>query len=132
MENEEIRQLNNIRFNVDAFQDHPDALIRYSQYANLDQEFAKKRKTFEYIAWSGLALEVAGFFTMLGNNYDYSDPRSDRMDNISMGLLIGGACVGLSGSFGWASYNTKIKENKKDLIFYLKANHGGLGIVTIF
>lgn len=131
-ESEEILQMNNIRFNSKEISDKPEVFNRYIQYLENEEYLENKRKLYEGVGCSGLVISIAGLVTMCCNTYDYKDPRSDRLDNISLGLTLGGLLVSSVGYVGWASYNIKMKDNKKEFVFYLKANNNGLGIITIF
>ena len=43
-----------------------------------------------------------------------------------------GCLTSIIGYCGYTSQIGKIKINKKEFIYYLKASHNGLGIVTVF
>lgn len=131
-ENQEIRQLNNIRFNSDAFKNNPVVLNRYLEYLDAEMHYAKKRKVFDIIEYSGLGIMASALIPALCNNYGYYDSRCDKLDNLAIGLLIGGTCTLYAGVIGSLSMNNHLKNNKREMIYYLKVNNGGVGIVSIF
>ena len=123
-ETEDTYRLNNIRFDEYALRHNPVAWKAYEEYLSRDAEYAKRRKAFNAITWSGLGVMAVSLVPLASNNDD--------------AMVAGVALCGIGtiatfiGYCGVASINGKIKGNKKDFIYYLKTTNNGIGIVSIF
>ena len=65
-------------------------------------------------------------------NADYDDPKGDTALGWSLGLLSSGGLIMTIGAIGVLVQNDYFNDNKKEMIIYLKTNHNGLGIVSVF
>lgn len=129
----ETRMLNNIRFDYNAIRQTPAALSYYNTYVSLNTKYSKKYKTYAWVALGGVGLMCASLIPLIkSTSYEYDDPRSDAAVDLGLGMMATSAIPILVGSCGMAIYSDKIKTNKKELIYYLKANHNGLGVVALF
>lgn len=119
-------QLSNIRFDEYALQQNPGVWENYLKYKDLQTNLYKKDNTYSIVAWSGFgALAAGALFTSALGHTDvgtYAGPV----------LIIAGGIATLVGSAGMLIYDSKIKTNKKEFIYYLKAANNGIGIVTLF
>lgn len=132
-ESNETRMLNNIRFDYNAIKQNPAALSYYQDYLNLNSEYLKKYKAYSTAVWIGLGGMFLSYIPLLnGLSYDDDDPRSDTSLAWGLGLMGASTIPMLVGACGALSYAEKMKISKKELIFYLKANHNGLGVVALF
>ncbi len=132
-ESNETRMLNNIRFNYNEIKQNPDALSRYNEYNALNSKYLKKFNTYATIGLMGLGVFGVSLIPMVASlSYEYDDPRSDTSMEWGIGLMLASSIPMLVGCAGMLIYEDEIKINKKELIYYLKANHNGLGIVALF
>ena len=65
-------------------------------------------------------------------NADYDDPKGDTALGWSLGLLSSGGLIMTIGAIGVLVQNDRYNDHKKEMIIYLKTNHNGLGIVSVF
>lgn len=65
-------------------------------------------------------------------NADYDDPKGDTALGWSLGLLSSGGLIMTIGAIGVLVQNDRYNNHKKEMIIYLKTNHNGLGIVSVF
>lgn len=65
-------------------------------------------------------------------NADYDDPKGDTALGWSLGLLSSGGLIMTIGAIGVLVQNDNFNDHKKEMIIYLKTNHNGLGIVSVF
>ena len=65
-------------------------------------------------------------------NADYDDPKGDTALGWSLGLLSSGGLIMTIGAIGVLVQNDNFNNLKKEMIIYLKTNHNGLGIVSVF
>lgn len=65
-------------------------------------------------------------------NADYDDPKGDTALGWSLGLLSSGGLIMTVGAIGILVQNDRYNNHKKEMIIYLKTNHNGLGIVSVF
>lgn len=131
--NEQIRQLNNVRFDEDAIKQNPAAYEEYLNFLARDTEYDQKRSGWYTAAFIGLGLELAGAIPVLiGSNMDYNDPQGEKLMSVGIGVMSVGLIGMLVGYLGGSSFDNKIISNKENFIFYLKTTNNGVGIVTLF
>lgn len=126
----ETRMLNNIRFNEEALKSNAEAWNRYQAYQNEIATYQKESRTYEIITYSGLGIACASLVPMMMGGNSISSARSAMY--WGTGLLTLGGLTTLVGYVGMSIQSDRIKTSKKELIYYLKASHNGIGIVTIF
>ena len=131
--NNELRMLNNIRFDSNAIRQNPAALSHYQDYLALNSEYLKKYKAYNTVGWIGLGVACVSLVPLLDTlSYEDNDPRYNTSLAWGFGLLGVGTISTLVAAVGTSIYTEKMKVSKKELIFYLKANHNGLGVVALF
>ncbi|MBP3382715.1 MAG: hypothetical protein J6K78_02265 [Tidjanibacter sp.] len=132
-ESNETRMLNNIRFDYNAIRKNPAALSYYNNYVSLNEEYLKKYNTYTWVALGGVGVMCSSLIPLIKSlSYEYDDPRSDTAVEWGLGIMGASLVPMLVGYCGMAIYADKMKINKKELIYYLKANHNGLGVVALF
>lgn len=130
---DETQKLNNIRFDARALADNPEVWANYRSYLDRQSKYLKQSKPYEIVFWSGLGVACTGLIPLFVQmDYDYDDPRSDAALGWSIGLLSAGSVATIVGYCGMAVQLERIKDNKKEFIYYLKTSNNGVGIVTIF
>lgn len=126
-------RLKNITFNENELKLDADAWQQYKYYQERNAQILKKSKQFEVAAYVGLGLVGVSFIPMfIGLNADYDDPKGDTALGWSLGLLSSGGLIMTIGAIGVLVQNDYFNDNKKEMIIYLKTNHNGLGIVSVF
>lgn len=132
-ESNEAKMLDNIRFNYNEIKQNPDALSRYNEYLRLNLETLESYNTFTTIGLVGLGIFGASLIPMAKSlSYDYDDPRYDSSMQWGIGLMLASCVPMLIGYGGMVVCEDELKINKKELIYYLKAYHNGLGVVALF
>lgn len=129
---EETRMLNNIRFDTNAFRDNEVVYNRYLDFCKNDELYSKRRDTWDTISGGGALVALSGLIPMgmaLSPKYEAN---FDKLMGWGLGILSVGAVVCYIGKIGSDCENDNIKQNKKDMIYYLKVNNNGVGIITTF
>ena len=130
---DESLRLKNITFNENELKMDADAWEQYKYYQERNAQILKKSKQFEVAAYVGLGLVGVSFIPMfIGLNADYDDPKGDTALGWSLGLLSSGGLIMTIGAIGVLVQNDRYNDHKKEMIIYLKTNHNGLGIVSVF
>lgn len=131
--NEETRMLNNIRFDVNAFRNNEVVYNRYLDFCKNDELYSKRRDTWNTIGTAGAIGICAGLIPMgiaaLSPKYDAD---TDKLMYWSLGIISVGTIIGCIGLIGSSCENDNMKQNKKDMIYYLKVANNGMGIITVF
>ena len=131
-DNKETRMLNNIRFDVNTFCDNEVVYNRYLDFCKNDELHSKRRDTWDTISGGGALVALSGLIPMgmaLSPKYEAN---FDKLMGWGLGILSVGAVVCSFGKIGSKCENENMKQNKKDMIHYLKVNNNGVGIITIF
>lgn len=126
--NEQIRQLNNVRFDEKALKENPVAWGEYCNYLNRNKEYDQKSDVWSFTLYMGLGLSAISLIPILSANHS----NSDSLTNLGIGLCAGGCTLMLIGEVGIAVLKDRQRENKENFIFYLKTTNNGVGIVTLF
>lgn len=127
----EARKLNNVRFNPEAFADNPAICNRYTEYLNYNAECSKKRESWANVEVVGGVIACIGLVPMFESLNKEGDTGS-ALTAIGAGISFTGLITVLVGWAGYSEANNKMKNNKKEMIYYLKTNNNGVGIVTLF
>ena len=131
-DNEETRMLNNISFDANAFRDNEVVYNRYLDFCKNDELYSKRRDTWDIIAGGGALVALSGLIPMgmaLSPKYEAN---FDKLMGWGLGILSVGAVVCSFGKFSSKCEDDNMKQNKKDMIYYLKVNNNGIGIITTF
>ena len=110
-----------------------DAWQQYKYYQEINAKRLKEYNKFATTAYVGLGLLGAALIPIaIEVSADYDDPIADKAFRWGVGLLSAGTIVSIVGAIGALTYSSKINDSKKEMIIYLKTNHNGLGIVSVF
>ena len=130
--NEETRMLNNIHFDPNAFRDNEVVYNRYLEFCKNDELYSKRRDTWDTVELVGVIGICAGLIPMgMALSPEY-DSNADKLMGWGLGILSVGTIVGYIGIIGSSCENDNMKQNKKDMIYYLKVANNGVGIITTF
>lgn len=114
----ENQALKSIRFDEYALSENPIAWENYLKYTELQNSFHKKKTAFAITGWAGLGIAAAGLLV--------------QDDTLGPVLAITGGLAAVIGCTGTTIFSFKLKNNKKDFVYYLRATNNGVGIVTLF
>lgn len=131
-DDEETRMLNNIRFDANAFRDNEVVYNRYLDFCKNEELYSKRRDTWDTISGGGVLVALSGLIPMgmaLSPKYEAN---FDKLMGWGLGILSVGAVVCSFGKFSSKCEDDNMKQNKKDMIYYLKVNNNGIGIITTF
>lgn len=102
-----------------------EAWTAYNKYLSINTQYKKKNKVFNIVGWSGVGVACASLVPLcIGGN--------DTNEIIGYSMICAGTLAACVGFVGVAIQTSRMKANKKDFIYYLKATHNGIGIVSIF
>lgn len=121
---QENRMLNNTRFDERALQLNPAAWEEYQKYTQLADEYKSKAQTWGIVALGGIGVSCLALIPISSFSFDDFAWRS--------GVLTVGGITTLVGLVGATIQFNRIRENKREFIYYLKASNNGIGIVTLF
>lgn len=130
--NEETRMLNNIHFDVNAFRDNEVVYNRYLEFCKKDELYSKRRDTWDSISVGGGLVALSGLIPMGMSLFPEYEANFDKLMGWGLGILSVGTIVGYIGIIGSNCENDNMKQNKKDIIYYLKVANNGVGIITTF
>ena len=131
-DNEETRMLNNIRFDTNAFRDNEVVYNRYLDFCKNEELYSKRRDTWDTISGRGVLVALSGLIPMgmaLSPKYEAN---IDKLMYWGLGIISVGSIVCYIGKIGSKCEDDNMKQNKKDMIYYLKVNNNGIGIITTF
>ena len=131
-DDEETRMLNNIRFDANAFRDNEVLYNRYLDFCKNDELYSNRRDTWDTIAGGGALVALSGLIPMGMALFPKYEANVDKLMGWSLGILSVGAVVGYIGYIGSKCEDDNMKQNKKDMIYYLKVTNNGVGIITTF
>ena len=129
---EETRMLNNISFDANAFRDNEAVYNRYLDFCKNDELYSKRRDTWDTISGGGALVALSGLIPMGMALFPKYETNFDKLMGWGLGILSVGAVVCSFGISCSKCENENMKQNKKDMIHYLKVNNNGVGIITIF
>ena len=124
-ETNEIYQLNNIKFDVNAISKNPIALNEYNCYVERHNTYAKRAKNSLIWGCTGCGVALLGCIPMCWYSNTIAFYSGCAITSI-------GAIIGTIGYCCYIGQISNIKYNKKNFIYYLKTTNNGIGIVTIF
>ena len=131
-DNKETRMLNNIRFDVNTFCDNEVVYNRYLDFCKNDELHSKRRDTWDTISGGGALVALSGLIPMgMALSPKYA-ANFDKLMGWGLGILSVGAVVCSFGKIGSKCEDDNMQQNKKDMIYYLKVNNNGIGIITTF
>lgn len=126
-------RLKNITFNENELKMDADTWQQYKYYQEINAKRLKEYNKFATTSYIGLGLIVAALIPVaIQVSADYDDPIADKAYSWGAVLLSAGTIVSIVGAIGALTYSSKINDSKKEMIIYLKTNHNGLGIVSVF
>jgi len=125
--NEQIRQLNNIRFDEEAIAKNPAALEEYRNYLSRHKEYETKGNNWFTLECLGLGLSFVGTIPLI-----IGGPGDSALTDMSYCAIGAGLIGALIGSIGVSTCNEYKISNKENFIFYLKTTNNGIGIVSLF
>lgn len=131
-DNKETRMLNNIRFDANAFRDNEVVYNRYLDFCKNDELYSKRRDTWDTISGGGALVALSGLIPMGMSLFPKYEANFDKLMGWGLGILSVGAVVCSIGKIGSKCEDDNMKQNKKDMIYYLKVNNNGVGIITVF
>ena len=131
-DNKETRMLNNIRFDTNAFRDNEIVYNRYLDFCKNDELYSKRRDTWDTISGGGALVALSGLIPMGMALFPKYEANFDKLMGWGLGILSVGAIVCSIGKFGSKCEDDNMKQNKKDMIYYLKVYNNGVGIITTF
>ena len=131
-DNEETKMLNNISFDANAFRDNEVVYNRYLDFCKNDELYSKRRDTWDIIAGGGALLALSGLIPLGMALFPKYEANFDKLMGWGLGILSVGAVVCSFGKSSSKCEDDNMKQNKKDMIYYLKVYNNGVGIITTF
>lgn len=131
-DNEETRKLNNIHFDVNAFRDNEMVYNRYLDFCKNDELYSKRRDAWNTVELLGVVGACVGLIPMGMSLSDKHEANEDKLLNWGLGIVSVGGIAMCIGAIGSSCENDNMKQNKKDMIYYLKVANNGVGIITVF
>lgn len=114
----EDQALKSIRFDEYVLKEDPAVWENYEKYTELQKSFCKKKTAYAITGGVGLGVAAASLLI--------------QDDTIGPILCITGGIAAVIGCTGTVIYNHKLKNNKKEFVYYLRATNNGVGIVALF